>query len=705
MMSRARSAAAIFGVWALALSQPLVDVLRRAPEFFVAHRADALDAAVLVAALGLIGPVLILLGLAAVATIHRPAAEVGTAAAIGLLGSLVPLQLAYRAGAEHWPAAVLVLVIGTIGIAAAWRLAPPFRAFLVVLSPAALVVPAVFLLAGPFRDTTEATEAAGPAPRETPVVLVVFDELSLVSLMDATGSINRARYPNLAALASDGIWFRNATAVSDYTRWALPAILTGRYPIAATTPTPADHPDTLFSLLGRTHAVEAFEAVTALCPRTLCDRPETRRRDRWRAMLADLEIVAAHVWLPPAARAGLPDLTATWANFADDAGSDEADVGDDPGDADGPRVIRARPSWRRVWRGEAGTDHLAATAAFLDGISPEDRQPGFYFTHSLASHHPARWLPSGQRIANRRAMPGLRDGVWTEVEWQVVQHQHAHLMQTGLADTLVGRLRDRLLAANLYDRALVIVTADHGVSFRPGDRMRAFSGGNVAELAAVPLIVKLPASMPRPATGAIDDRNAETIDILPTVADVLDADVAWPTDGSSLVAEDARRPEKRFFFNVATMEERVRPEELASRRDAAVRRQSAIFGDGPWPAFTVPALASLIGRDVASFGEIAVQENVRVAVDDRRALDSVDLDAPEVPAQVSGRIRLSGGLAFDRSPLAIALNGRLVATTQGAPPGGRFTAMLPPSALRNGSNEMEIFVVDPARPDRLRRPR
>jgi hypothetical protein len=31
--------------------------------------------------------------------------------------------------------------------------------------------------------------------------------------------------------------------------------------------------------------------------------------------------------------------------------------------------------------------------------------------------------------------------------------------------------------------------------------------------------------------------------------------------------------------------------------------------------------------------------------------------------------------------------------------------MLPPSALRNGSNEMEIFVVDPARPDRLRRPR
>ena len=44
----------------------------------------------------------------------------------------------------------------------------------------------------------------------------------------------------------------------------------------------------------------------------------------------------------------------------------------------------------------------------------------------------------------------------------------------------------------LYDRALVVVTADHGVSFRAGQKRRPLSDANLQDIAYVPLFVKLP---------------------------------------------------------------------------------------------------------------------------------------------------------------------------------------------------------------------
>ena len=60
--------AAAAGLWALAIAQPVLDLLRQSPEFFVAHRADRLDVFAFVA-LSVLGPPLAagaLIGLAAV---------------------------------------------------------------------------------------------------------------------------------------------------------------------------------------------------------------------------------------------------------------------------------------------------------------------------------------------------------------------------------------------------------------------------------------------------------------------------------------------------------------------------------------------------------------------------------------------------------------------------------------------------------------
>ena len=80
---------------------------------------------------------------------------------------------------------------------------------------------------------------------------------------------------------------------------------------------------------------------------------------------------------------------------------------------------------------------------------------------------------------------------------------------------LVARLRD----TGLYRRALVVVTADHGLSFARGVRdRRTATPANLHEVAPVPLFVKLPGSE----RGSGEPSSyASTVDVLPTIARAL----------------------------------------------------------------------------------------------------------------------------------------------------------------------------------------
>jgi hypothetical protein len=85
---------------------------------------------------------------------------------------------------------------------------------------------------------------------------------------------------------------------------------------------------------------------------------------------------------------------------------------------------------------------------------------------------------------------------------------------------------------------------DHGVSFRPNDQRRPPTAKNLPDLMHVPLFVKLP----HQTSGAKDDRNAENVDILPTIADFLDITPRPQCDGESLLDENREEhPQKEFF--------------------------------------------------------------------------------------------------------------------------------------------------------------
>ena len=485
------------------------------------------------------------------------------------------------------------------------------------------------------------------------VVLVVFDELPRSSLLDERGDLDAARFPGFAAWAGDAIWYSNATSVSPRTILAVPSIVTGHYATEWKLPTDIGYPNSLFTLLAESHEFRVFEDVTTLCPESLC-ATESRRPSHFAELgsgLADLSAVLLHILLPEEARDDLPPVSLNWDNF-----------------------------WATQASGQEQSERFERFIAELE----LSRRPTLHYIHVRLPHAPWRYLPSGQRYGplgrHLHGAARLSKGAWGPEPWPVLQARQRHLLQLGWVDTLLGRLRVRLKSAGLYDDALVVVTADHGISFRPGESRRGLTKRNFHDIIEVPLIVKLPG---RP-EARVDDRNAELIDILPTIADVLGADLPWHADGRSLLAPlDGVQPGKRvvkvpgeeMYFDFPLPE----PDGLSLH----------LRGDG---FYDVGIFQSILGKSLSELSVGPLHE-ATAFLDFPSAFSEVDPAAPEIPAFVSGRIRCDECSGIET--LAISVNGVVRAITQLDRKPGEilFSAVLPPSSLDPGANLIDVLSV------------
>jgi hypothetical protein len=349
--------------------------------------------------------------------------------------------------------------------------------------------------------------------------MVVFDEFPVLSLMDEQRQIDSIRYPNFAALARHATWFRNATTVHGSTFAAVPAILSGRHAKEVRLATAKDYPETLFTLLGGSYAMNVFEPYTILCPETLCDHLRWRRSldQRLASLFSDLSLVYLHIVLPEDLTQTLPDVMQTWEDFrinleTPPTGWGEAQM----------MLAKKMPS---VFR-----DRMRIFARFVDSLTITDK-PTLHFLHSMFPHVPWEFLPSGKRY-QRRKIPGLNteNEQWGEDDWLVVQGYQRHLLQVGFVDKLVGDLLNRLKTVGLYDQSLIVITADHGVSFWPKESRRGASPVHIQDIWGVPLFMK----MPYQREGGISDRPIKTIDIVPTIADILGVALPWAVEGRSV---------------------------------------------------------------------------------------------------------------------------------------------------------------------------
>ena len=196
--------------------------------------------------------------------------------------------------------------------------------------------------------------------------------------------------------------------------------------------------------------------------------------------------------------------------------------------------------------------------------------PRLHYLHTLLPHVPWRFRPDGSTYADI-ALPGYFSR-WGEDPGQARFGQQRHLLQLGLADRLLGEYLDRLEAIGDFDRATVIVAADHGISFVPGERSRGIGEANVGGIASVPLLYKEPGQR----TGTVQHQPVQLIDIVPTIAAQLGLDPPWTFDGRDMFAAGPAT-DRRVHGPFGAVDV---PENLTSAVEALAADMHQVFGDG-----------------------------------------------------------------------------------------------------------------------------
>ncbi len=669
-----RAALHLGGLWALAFAQPLFDLLGRNAQFFIARESTAGDILALALGYALVPP---LLGAALVWGLGRIRRVAGWAAMLVLVALLVAALVLPPLGRALGGSAVAIAVALALGAGAAalYDRAGGVRSFVTVLSPAPLVVLALLLVFSPVRGLVfpgSASEVAGPARSSTPIVHIVLDEFPRTTLSGASGKIDAARFPNFARLAADATWYRNATTVDDLTTEAVPSQLTGREPRQGSLPIAQEHPRNLFTLFGRSHALTVIEPITELCPPRLCPSARPATLDRLRGLRSDVKVVVQHLLLPADMRRGLPAIDQVWEGF--EAGRPTA-------------TLRGGSKLRHdVLARLAQSDATAGFRRAVEALDRPARRPPLLFVHATLPHGPWRFLPDGHHYPlNRKAFPGLGDHGWTGPQWLVDQGFQRHVLQVGYTDRLVGAVLDKLRARGLYDDAVIVVTADHGASFRTGEQRRPIGAQNAPDIAVVPFFVKLPGQR----EGAVDDSAVRTIDVLPTIAAAAGVRVPWKADG---IPAGDRTVDPTAAIDVSHAGKPILTARLGSilrqlrAREAVEARllRGGIYAIGPRP--------DLIGRRVSG---ARAAGGPRATIDKPGDYAMVDTSARRIPAYVSGE---ADGLKANEV-VSVAVNGRIAATTRVYRDGGRivFAAVIPPATLRDGRNTIAVLHIQRGR--------
>jgi hypothetical protein len=333
-------------------------------------------------------------------------------------------------------------------------------------------------------------------------------------------------------------------------------------------------------------------------------------------------------------------------------------------------------------------------------------EPTFYFHHALLPHEPWLYLPSGQqnRPAGEDPIPGINRPGGFHLPG-LTDHNHLrYLLQVGHVDHELGLIMRRMRRTGIFNDALLIVVADHGYSFDlnvPGRRQ--VRDDNIEEIAPVPYFVKTPGQT----EGAVDDSLVRTLDVVPTITDVLGTEVYWRHQGYSAFSDVTRARERvevprRDFSRVVS----ISRDDLEPARERVRKRRADKFGTGaesqqafgdPWAsAYRIGPHPELLDRRVRR-GRVPRSSRIRAQIANADLLEDVDPEEPLLPTRVAGRVE--GGRIGELRDLALAVNGRIAAVGRSFRLRGRkpefFSLVVPNSALRLGANEVALFEVAP----------
>jgi hypothetical protein len=504
-----------------------------------------------------------------------------------------------------------------------------------------------------------------------PVVLLVFDELSGTSMLNPEQGIDSARFPHFSRLAEESTWYRHACANASLTALALPAILTGQIPPEMHS-IPKSYPQNLFQSLisGANYEYVAFEPVSVVAPQRdkalgIGPRPTLE-------MSLSIIRILSRVYLfdvvPVEFHASLPEIPRNWFGLNLSENVD---------------ATQRRGTFRYSWSSKRDQQ-------FKHFLSCIDETPEgvLYFGHFLLPHAPWCMFPSGIRYApdqfdmNRGCLEEA--GVITD-ELGLVQEQQRYLLQLMYLDRELGKLVERLKATGIYDDCLLIVTADHGVSFRLNNGRRDLSEDNVSDICRIPLLVKYPGQHQRVAR----DELVQSADIVPTVFQTIGLYPKLVMHGVSLGDPQVLQRQEVLFC--AEAKHQMIPADVIRATDLPeiIRRR---FGEGsdPWNIYRIGPHSDLLGQPLSQFRvNSAVPREAHCFVSTSRATDSIH-------AEYYLEGQLDGPIPEAPVKLLVVVNDVIVATTRTYTQFGfqdRWSAMLPEWAYSDGESTPDVYIL------------
>jgi len=367
----------------------------------------------------------------------------------------------------------------------------------VILVAARFVVPPLLV-----RPDVPTPAAAAPSTRP-PVILVVMDTARLDHL--SVYGYRRDTTPALVAFAAGAEVFDNAVSTSSWTLPAHASLFTGLYPLRHG----ADRP----------HWLETGDGAGVERP-GLPLTPDHLTLAEWLGQNRyDTGAVASNFgYLDPA--------------FGLDQGFAFYDAA--PNTPVKPLLLAtihrrlAKLLWAaRYWRIYRRAEQVNRAAFAWLASRPSD--DFFLFLNYMEPHRD--WTAPGLRYEAFAAEPDdppsrFRPGALAPGLREVVDLYDSQLASL---DYEIGRLLDELKRLGLYDRALIIVTSDHGESF--GEHEVVGHGQSVYEPeVAIPLLIKHPGAR---VTGARSER-VQLVDLMPTIAATLELPAPAGLEGQTI---------------------------------------------------------------------------------------------------------------------------------------------------------------------------
>jgi hypothetical protein len=253
-------------------------------------------------------------------------------------------------------------------------------------------------------------------------------------------------------------------------------------------------------------------------------------------------------------------------------------------------------------------------------------------------------------------------------------------MQTGAVDLLLDRALEHLMALPTWDDTLLVVTSDHGIGLTPPDVGRGrVTDANRAEVYRVPLFIKAPGQT----AGETRDDVAQTMDILPSIVDLLGIEVGdgWEFDGHSLFDGSEATTAPSVSVDV---------DEVVS---IARRRSEAFVHGDEWVGLAaVGEHGDLVGRPVSDFS-LGDPSMLSAALRDEALFDDLPTDDGSMPYVLTGTI--TGPSTEPPPELVAAVNGRIAGVIGGYKASGSGWEFIGYVAdfYVEGPNTVELFEV------------